>query len=584
MRALVPPLLLCFGLTLTAGVDPAAKLYRQPTAKEIERVIASITKDERKPDSLFVISAGLKEPNKSMLLDDPSKLVREISVMVRDMRTRRLHLVSGNAETGAITEWMRVDGELQSLNADDVAEADRILRNHKGWMASLRRRGIDSSTVVVSIWPSGIPKTSFKTRIVKTMAWVTTNGVNRFDRPIEGLICTVNLDQRRVIEFYDKEVGPVPPPTTWPKVAKSVKSAPPASVKVNGNSITWKQWTFDATLRDREGLVLTRLRWNSGVTQRSVAHSIGMSEILSATTDTSVYWYWRNAFIVGEFGLGRNVIPLIGGTDVPSSTRFFDAAVIGANGKAITVKDAYGIYEQHGTLTVTQQSMIGGVVYRVSYILSATGAITIDVGVGGTPMVKATDVAEHSTGRRIAKDLVAPFFYHAANVRCDMDVDGIKNTVSEVEFVLPPDGADNYHNAVNIDDYEFRFEKEAMRTEAPQVHRRWKISSPSRTSYTIMPGTSAVPTLREPNLLLQRAPFVSTPFMCTRYDAKQMYGSGDYAMQSSGDDDLTEYVADNASIFRKDLVVWYTVSMLSTPRPEDWPIMNMQHMSFTIIP
>lgn len=576
--------LLFSALTLRAGNDPAARLYRQPTAKEIERVIASIKKDERKPDSMAVITAGLKEPNKSAVLDDPSTAVREVSVMVRDMRTRRLHLVSGNAETGAITEWMRVDGELHALNADDVAAAEQIVRKHKGWMASLRRRNIDSSTVVVTIWPSGIPKTSFKTRIVRAIAWITTKGVNRFDRPIEGLVCTVNLDQNRVIEFHDREMGPVPPPASWPMAQKPQRTTPSAAIKVNGNTITWKQWTFDATLREREGLVLSRLRWTEGNVQRSVAHSIGLSEIVSVCADTSVYWYWRNAFIVGEFGLGRTVAPLIVGADVPSNTRTFSAAVIGANGIVRTVNDAFGIYEHHNTLTITQQSRIGGLVYRLSYQITSTGAITVDVGVGGTPMVKTTSAKESATANVVAPGLVAPFMYHAANVRCDLDVDGVKNSVSEVEYVLPPDGANTYHQSVNIDDYELRFEKEALRGEAADVYRRWKVSSPSNTSYTLIPGSTVVPTVRESNMMLQRAPFLSTPFVCTRYDAKQRYASGDYAMQSSGDEDLTEYVADNASIFRKDIVVWYTMSMFTAPRREDWPVMDLQHMSFTLVP
>lgn len=598
MKILTLVLVCCCG-TLLAGGDPSARLFRQPTAKEIERVIASIKNDTRRPDSLVVISASLKEPPKQQLLNDPASLVREISVMVRDKQTRRLHLVSGNAATGAITEWMRVDAELQSLNADDAVAGELIVRAHKGWLAGLKRRGIDSSTVAISIWPSGIPKTSFNTRIVRCLAWVMTNGVNLFDRPIEGLICTVNLDQKRVIEFYDRDVAPVAKPALWPKKRTATRSTPTASIKIDGNTVTWNKWTFDATLRDREGLVISRLRWNDGTTLRSVAHSLALSEVVMANADTSGYWYWRNAFIVGEFGMGRTAAPLVPGVDVAPSARLLDAVVVGPNTTLRTINGAIGLYERGTDLVVTQKSAVNNFIYQLSYILSADGAITVDLGIGGTPFVKgvvdsvarAGSPTGQSTGRLLAKNIVAPFLQHFVNVRCDLDVDGPKNIVSEVEYEKPLAEDDPYHNAVEIDDYEFRFENEAVRTEAPERLRRWRVASAStrseigqRPSYVLIPTHPQPAFLQAPNLMMQRAPFMQKTFMCTQFDPNEQYASGKYPMQSSGASDISEYVADNASIYRKDVVLWYTMAVLTAPRPEDWPVMNLQHVSFSLVP
>ncbi|TPW18903.1 MAG: Cu2+-containing amine oxidase, partial [Elusimicrobia bacterium] len=51
-----------------------------------------------------------------------------------------------------------------------------------------------------------------------------------------------------------------------------------------------------------------------------------------------------------------------------------------------------------------------------------------------------------------------------------------------------------------------------------------------------------------------------------------------------GGDGLPRYVADDEPLAGGDLVLWYTLGVTHTPRPEDWPIMSTHRASVRLIP
>jgi len=42
--------------------------------------------------------------------------------------------------------------------------------------------------------------------------------------------------------------------------------------------------------------------------------------------------------------------------------------------------------------------------------------------------------------------------------------------------------------------------------------------------------------------------------------------------------------ADDAALEGEDVVVWYTMGVTHTPRPEEWPIMNVHRIGFSLMP
>ena len=56
----------------------------------------------------------------------------------------------------------------------------------------------------------------------------------------------------------------------------------------------------------------------------------------------------------------------------------------------------------------------------------------------------------------------------------------------------------------------------------------------------------------------------------------------DYPQQHSGGDGLPKWIQSKRDIKDKDLVVWYTLGHNHIPRLEDWPVMPVAYIGFTI--
>ena len=70
----------------------------------------------------------------------------------------------------------------------------------------------------------------------------------------------------------------------------------------------------------------------------------------------------------------------------------------------------------------------------------------------------------------------------------------------------------------------------------------------------------------------------------TQFNEKELYASGDYPQQHSGGDGLPKWIQSKRDVKDKDLVVWYTLGHNHIPRLEDWPVMPVAYIGFTIKP
>jgi primary-amine oxidase len=70
----------------------------------------------------------------------------------------------------------------------------------------------------------------------------------------------------------------------------------------------------------------------------------------------------------------------------------------------------------------------------------------------------------------------------------------------------------------------------------------------------------------------------------TRYKADEMNAAGYYPNQSRGGDGLPQWISDNESVENEDVVTWYSTGVTHLPRPEDWPVMPVAHVGFSLLP
>ena len=108
-------------------------------------------------------------------------------------------------------------------------------------------------------------------------------------------------------------------------------------------------------------------------------------------------------------------------------------------------------------------------------------------------------------GVEVAPRLLAPFHEHIFAARLDMSVDGLENSVQEVNTVTLPHGHDNPHgNAFTVRETVLASEQGAQRNGDFNAARYWKIESADRrnvlgqpTAYRLM-SASPVPIFSHP--------------------------------------------------------------------------------------
>jgi primary-amine oxidase len=72
-------------------------------------------------------------------------------------------------------------------------------------------------------------------------------------------------------------------------------------------------------------------------------------------------------------------------------------------------------------------------------------------------------------------------------------------------------------------------------------------------------------------------------FWATAYKEKELFPAGDYPNSRGVKDGLPSWV-NNESLVKKDVVVWYNLGITHIVRPEEWPIMNVHTLGFSLVP
>ena len=99
--------------------------------------------------------------------------------------------------------------------AEEFIDCERIVQADPRWQEAMRRRGVtDFSLAMVDPWASswtGPDDDASGRRIARPLTFVrSAPGENGYARPVEGLICVVDLDAGEVIEVIDHGVVPLP--------------------------------------------------------------------------------------------------------------------------------------------------------------------------------------------------------------------------------------------------------------------------------------------------------------------------------------------------------------------------------------
>ena len=621
---------------MAAGAPGLSHPLDPLTKQEIAEAVELLKSSGRVGNSIRLPMIALREPPKEEVLSyqPGAEMRREAFLAVYDAETNRTFEVIVDLKKGSILSWEEIPGVQPPYMPEETRLVTRIVRSDPQWQEAMRKRGItDFENVEIGMWPAGYHGNPEETgfRWARAVSYYRGDSKNPWARPIEGVVAYVNLNTREIFSLIDTGVIQVPKDpgdygttlSAKPRTpAKTLQPAQSAGLKfqVRGNEIYWENWRFRFAMHPREGLVLYMVRYEDRGKLRSVLYRASLSELIVPYGDPGPTWFFRNLFDQGEFGLGtlaNSFDPLV---EAPNSAVFFNATFANSRGfpyersrvvalferdsgllwKHFDMKTGHSEYRKARELVLSCIFTVGNYEYGLNWIFHQDGVLELEVLLTGIMLTKGVKTVQASRqvsgnseyGTLVAPNLVAVNHQHFFNFRLDLDVDGLQNSIKEVNTEAVPEGPANPHgNAFLMKETLFRREKEAQRNTDPFTNREWKVINPTvknalgePVAYALLPGENSLPFAAANSWIRRRAGFLDAHLWVTPYDPKQTYAAGDYPNQSRGGDGLPQWTKANRPIENRDIVLWYTVGVTHVPHPEEWPIMRVNRAGFRLIP
>ncbi|MEM9976250.1 MAG: primary-amine oxidase [Cyanobacteria bacterium P01_D01_bin.2] len=599
------------------------------TPDEISAAVAIIRQEKSLESSFRFATVTLNEPAKATVLSfqPGNEIEREAFVILLDNATAKTYEAVVSLGSGTLKSWEHIPGVQPSIMLDEFVECEAAVKASQAFRDAIAKRGItDPDLVMVDPWSAGNYGIAEEegVRLSRALCWVKANPTdNGYARPIEGVIPVVDLNKMEVIRVEDYGVVPLPPKDgnytpeyvkDYRQDLKPLEIVQPEgpSFSVNGHEISWQKWKIRIGFTPREGLVLYTVTYTDNGEERPIFYRASLAEMTVPYGDTKPYHYRKNAFDVGEYGIGSLANSLKLGCDCLGEIYYFDAFITDSRGDVAQIENAvclheedFGILWKHmdwrteqtevrrsRRLVISFIATVGNYEYGFYWYFYQDGTIQYEVkltGMVSTAAVMPDEMPKYGT--LIAPQLNAPIHQHIFNVRMDMSVDGVNNSVYEVDIVPEEDGHNPYGNAFYAKSTLLPTEQAAQRVIDPMKGRYWKIVNPSKTNamgyltaYKLMPGENTLPLARPDASVIRRATYMTKHLWVTPYSPDEKFPAGDYPNQHPGDVGLPEWTQADRSVEDTDVVVWYTFAHSHSPRAEDWPVMPVGTIGFMLKP
>jgi primary-amine oxidase len=602
------------------------------TPDEFRATAAMLRRDRNVTDRWRIASIELREPSKQELVEHAAggSVPREALVVCWNRDDGRVYKATLSLTGDRVLSWHEVVGEQPNMTVDEFYEADKMLRQHPDVVAGLARRGItDLSKVLMDTWTYGhalIPEKYHGIRVAWTDTWYRTQeGSNPYANPVNGFHCVLDLNAMELLEIEDTftvdkpdsmgEYAPAHVPGLQLREdLRPLEITQPDGVSftLDGNLITWQGWSMRVGFNYREGLVLHTVGYDDGGRTRPIAHRLSIAEMVVPYRDPTDDHYRRTAYDIGEWGLGFMTTSLELGCDCLGEIRYLDAHLHDTKGEPYTIRNAVCIHEEDNAvlwkhvdadtgaevrrmrrLVVSMHVTVANYEYLIYWRFYQDGNIECEVRATGIMVVSHfPDGQQPPYGTLVDQRTYAPFHQHFLVARLDMDVDGESNTVYKSESHHEPIGPDNpYGLALVQRETPLRTEQEGRQDFSWETQRAWKVVNENRhnglgtpVGYKLVPG-GAIPAMIDPaSPVFQRAEAIGHTLWVTAYDQQERWPCGEFCNQSKEDKGLPKWTEQNRDIQDTDVVLWYVFGINHITRPEEWPVMSADTVSFWLKP
>jgi primary-amine oxidase len=595
------------------------------TADEIGQAAAIVRRDKGITDSWRFASIELKEPAKAASRDG-----REALVVCWNRADGRAYRATVSLTEDAVASWEHLAGQQPNMTVDEWHECDEMLRAHPALIKALAQRGItDLSRVLTDMWAYGaalVPERYRGRRLGWSDVWYRGSELgNPYAHHVTGLHPVVDLNTMTLLELEDSYDGTSLPdvmgeylPSLIPMRLREVtplEISQPEGVgfALDGHQLSWQNWRLRLGFNHREGLVLHQVGWQDADRLRSVANRLSFAEMVVPYRDASPEHYRRTAFDIGEWGLGFMTISLELGCDCLGEITYLDAVVHDSRGEPRTIPNAICIHEEDSgvgwkhvderagvevrrarRLVVSFHVTVANYEYLVYWRFYQDGNIECEVRATGVLVTSQTAApgSRPANGTLVDQGTYAPFHQHFIVARLDLDVDGSANTVYATDSVpASASGDDPYGLGLTVRSTPLRTEAEGKQDYDWNTQRAWKIVNNdvhnavgTSVGYKLVPSSVFPPLIDPASPPFQRAQVIGHTLWVTPYRDDERWPCGDFPVQSERDSGLAVWTEADRNIENTDVVLWYVFGIHHITRPEDWPVMPSDVVSFWLKP
>ena len=593
------------------------------SAEEIEQV-TRLVRDSRDLTSAirFVSVSTAEQPRHSTGSES-----RRADVVVHDRDTRTTWRLLVDLDSGRVVTASEDTGVEPAVSLEEVETFEAAIRGYPPFQEALKRRGIDDpASVAIDPAPSGsygTPQEQDGRRTARILAYARPSdaGSNPYAHPLEGVFGVVDLNTGEIVHFEDREPVPVPDDDGEYRAERirlrddvrpiHISQPEGPSFAVEGHAVRWQKWNLRVGFNSREGLVLHDIGYEDQGTVRPILHRASIAEMIVPYADPDRFY--QSPLDIGELNLGTMTNSLELGCDCLGVIHYFDAAYVRADGSATRVPNAICMHEEDDgilwkhtdfrteevevrrgrRLVISNIVTVGNYEYGFFWYFHQDGVIACEVKATG--IVATQSVPENRPtqyGKLVAPRLNAFHHQHIFCARLDFDLDGGGNSVTEVRTESVPAGPDNPHgNGWVTASRTLPTELEARRNIDIFEARGWTVVNPNKlnavgepVAYRLIPGENTRPFSTEGSSVRRRAGFMDYHLWVTPHADDERYPAGEYPYQHPGGDGLPHWVQADRSIENTDVVVWYTMNHHHVPRPEDWPVMPVARIGFSLKP
>jgi len=333
------------------------------TADEIRAVRRIVDAHGLLGESVRFVYVALDEPHKKTVLafspGDP--IERRARVLLLDRAATGL----GNDLVVSITDDRVVaqqsidagtEGHVPILD-QEFEDIEAFLLESSEWLDAMKKRNLNPTDVRAVPLSAGVfgHEDEVGRRVVRVLAFYQYDEADLpWAHPIDGVVAYVDLTDRCVTKVIDELDLPVPaergewnaephavPARTDLKPIELTQPEGP-SFSVDGNQITWADWTFRFGFDIREGLTLHQI----SIDGRPVVYRASIAEMVVPYADPSPVRYWQNYFDQGEYLFGRYTNSLELGCDCLGEIKYFDVTIADEHGEPKVLKNAICLHEE----------------------------------------------------------------------------------------------------------------------------------------------------------------------------------------------------------------------------------------------